>query len=342
MFGGPVVRVRRSVALLALLAVAAWLAAPIAIERAAPPGALAPAGYSGTLAVGRPDGLWILPLDGTPPSKLVDVSGGPFITGVSWSPGGDRVAYTRFSFEPGGSVGGADLHLADQSGNDRVLVARDDPDTLLGSPTWLADGSGLLFDVAQAASSGGASRRIERVAADGSGREAVVVGGFAPNLSADGRWLAYLRNDAGGVAIYRRELASGADSLVVPSGSVSGIITPSPSPDGALVVFGAAGGPGLTPSMERCPNLAPQAHLLAPAPALAHGLPEELWRVGGDGGGLRRVTNLCLDDPIVAWSPDGQWLAAYGATGLVLLPAAGGAAIPVWSDGGYGGVSWAR
>jgi Tol biopolymer transport system component len=341
MHGGAIVRFRWPVVLLALLAAAAWLAVPILLERVAPSAARAQAAYGGRLAVGRPDGLWILPLDGSSPSKLVDVSGGPFITGVSWSPAGDRVAYAHFSFEPGGAVGGADLHLVDLSGADRVLVDRDDPDTLLGSPTWLADGSGLLFDVAQVAPGGGASRRIERVAADGSGREALVVGGFAPSLSADGRWLAYLRPDAGGAAIYRHDLANGTDSLVVAGGTVSGIITPSPSPDGALIVFGAAGGPGLTPSMERCPSLAPQAHLLVPAPALAHGLPEELWRVAGDGSGLRRVTNLCLDDPIVAWSPDGQWLAAYGATGLVLLPAAGGAAIPVWWGGGYGGVRWA-
>jgi Tol biopolymer transport system component len=336
-----VMRLQLVVVPVALFALVAWLAAPVVVERVAPADARAQAGYSGRLAVGRPDGLWLVPLDGTAPSKVVDVSGGPFITGVSWSPAGDAVAYTRFSFEPGGSVGGADLHLADLGGNDRVLVARDDPDTLLGSPAWLPDGSGLLFDVARVLPSGGAARQIERVAADGSGREVLVVGGWAPNVSADGRWLAYLREGAEGVAMHRRDLTTGSDAVALPGGAVTGMVTPALSPDGTLIVFGAAGGPGLTPSMERCPSFAPQARLLAPAPALAHGLPEELWRVAGDGSGLRRVTNLCLDDPIVSWSPDGQWLAAYGSTSLVLLPTGGGAAVYVWNDGGYGGVDWA-
>jgi hypothetical protein len=64
--------------------------------------------------------------------------------------------------------------------------------------------------------------------------------------------------------------------------------------------------------------------------------------VGVDGSGLTRLTRLCLDDPIAVWSPDGHWLAAYGGTGLVLVRSDGGESIPVWTEGSYGGVDWAR
>jgi len=300
------------------------------------------AGASGRLAVGRPDGLWLVPLNGGEPSRLVPVSGGAFITGVAWAPSGTEIAYTLFSFQPGGVVGGADLHLVGLAGSDRMLVPRDDPDTLLSTPVWTPDGAALLFDVTHvnAGGAGGATRRIDRVAADGSGRTTVVQDGYAPSLSRDGRRLSYLRQSGSEVAIRLRELASGDERVVLPPGTVSGIIVPALSPDGSALVFGAAGGPGLAPAPGRCPGLAPQARGLEAGVALAHGLPEELWRVNTDGTGLTRLTNLCLDDPIVAWSADGVWLAAYGATGLLLLPASGGAAVPLPSPGGYGGVSW--
>src|SRR5207249_2232053 len=91
--------------LLASVLVALWLAPlPVRSPGLLPP-ALAQAGYHGTLAVGRPDGLWLVPLDGGTPTRLVEVTGGPFITAVAWAPDGSQIAYTRFSFAEGDSVG---------------------------------------------------------------------------------------------------------------------------------------------------------------------------------------------------------------------------------------------
>src|SRR5437764_2098527 len=120
-------RARLAALPLAALLVAGWLV-PLPVRAPAPPPpARAQAGYHGTLAVGRPDGLWLVPLDGGAPSRLVAVEGGPFITAVAWAPDGSRIAYTRFSFAPGNSVGGADLHLVDLRGDDRLLLARYGP-----------------------------------------------------------------------------------------------------------------------------------------------------------------------------------------------------------------------
>src|SRR5439155_1018366 len=136
-----------------------------------------------------------LELPGGTPTRLVEVTGGPFITAVAWAPDGSQIAYTRFSFAEGDSVGGADLHLVTLRGDDHVLLARDDPRTLLGAPAWEPDGSALLFDVSQLSpgAAGGASRHIDRVKPDGSGRTTELDDAYAPSLSADGRWLAYLR-----------------------------------------------------------------------------------------------------------------------------------------------------
>src|SRR4051812_45859832 len=106
--------------LLAALGLATWLAAPLVPRTLeAPDGALAQETYAGRLVVGRSDGVWVIPLDGGAPSQLVTVSNGTLITGVTWAPGGDAVAFTGFSFEEGSVVGGADLHVVDLFGNDR-------------------------------------------------------------------------------------------------------------------------------------------------------------------------------------------------------------------------------
>ncbi len=320
------------------------LGAPLASQGiGASDGAFAQAGYSGRLAVGRSDGLWLVPLDGTTPTLLAPVSdNGAFITGVTWSPSGDEVAYTRFSFGEGSTVGGADLHVVGLDGADRILVSRDDPNTVLGTPAWSADGASLLFDVTQVTVGGvgSATRRIDRVAVDGTWRVAELYNAYQPNLSQDGTTLAFLRQETGGISIWARDLASGAESQVLEAGIVSGIGVPSLSPDAATIVFGASGGPGLAPDPLRCGNRPVASSWLTVPSAAAHGLPEELWRVSRDGSGLTRITSLCLDDPIVSWSPDGAWMAEYGSTNLLLLNALGGAPITIWTDGGYGGVDW--
>src|SRR3954454_9284887 len=82
------------------------LGAPILVGAlaAGPHAALAQQGYSGKLVVGRSAGIGIVPLDGAAPSQLVGADGSSSITAVTWSPWGDRVAYTRFSFGAGSQV----------------------------------------------------------------------------------------------------------------------------------------------------------------------------------------------------------------------------------------------
>src|SRR3954447_21387439 len=115
-----------------VLGVSVWLGgplvgglrAPLAMETPRPattlPAAPAQAGLPGRLAVARLDGLWLLPLDGTPPTALVPTAPGAWITGVSWAPDGKRVAYTLVTTDANGMLAGADLHVVDLAGADRT------------------------------------------------------------------------------------------------------------------------------------------------------------------------------------------------------------------------------
>jgi Tol biopolymer transport system component len=118
------------------------------------------------------------------------------------------------------------------------------------------------------------------------------------------------------------------------------LVSQAPAPDGAWIAFSAGG--SAFDAGGRCLSTTPLGLLIGPGVAQAHSIPKEAWRVGRDGSGLTRLTSLCLDDPSLAWSPDGRWIAAYGGAGLVLVRADGSLARSVSPDGGYGGVDWAR
>jgi Tol biopolymer transport system component len=74
--------------------------------------------------------------------------------------------------------------------------------------------------------------------------------------------------------------------------------------------------------------------------ASAHGPPWDLWEVRLDGSGLRRLTELAEDDPSIAWSPDGRWLAFQGGTGVYLVEAATTALHQISETVGFGGIDW--
>ncbi len=334
---------RRSVCAVLLASVASstlLLAAVAGTVRPVQSAQPAPDGYSGRLAVGRLDGIWLLPLDGSPPRRLVAVPDQDYLTGVAWSPGGDRVAYTRLPSD----ASGGELHVADLGGQDTLLVPPDQPADILARPAWLPDGSAILFDVTQLKPpvGGGSVYQIDRVSADGAHRSVELPAAYAPSLSRDGRLLAYLRRDAAGESIHLRALQGGPDVVVVPAGVVQGIVALALSPDGTTILFAATAGPGLQPGAGPCNPIGWSGGLLSVPTALAHGLPQELWRVAADGSGLTRLTSYCLDQPAVSWAPDGGWLAVFGGTNLLLLRPDGTSPVLIWRDGGYGGVDWTR
>jgi Tol biopolymer transport system component len=110
---------------------------------------------------------------------------------------------------------------------------------------------------------------------------------------------------------------------------------PRVSPDGQRVAFAAVGGPA--PIRREVGGLAP---FLRPSTVAAHGLPWDMWEVGVDGSGLRRLTELAEDDPSIAWSPDGRWIAFQGGSGVYLIDAARTALYQISETVGFGGIDW--
>jgi Tol biopolymer transport system component len=71
-------------------------------------------------------------------------------------------------------------------------------------------------------------------------------------------------------------------------------------------------------------------------------LPWDVWLIGADGSGLRRLTYLAEDDPSVAWSPDGRWLAIQGGSGLTLLDVSSGRTERLVRTPAFGAIDWGR
>jgi Tol biopolymer transport system component len=65
-----------------------------------------------------------------------------------------------------------------------------------------------------------------------------------------------------------------------------------------------------------------------------------VWIVRRDGSGLRRLTAVGEDDPSVAWSPDGGWLALRGGDGLSLVERDTGRVVRLASGADQGPIDW--
>jgi hypothetical protein len=76
--------------------------------------------------------------------------------------------------------------------------------------------------------------------------------------------------------------------------------------------------------------------------AAAHGLPWDVWLLNVDGSNLRRLTYMVEDDPSLAWSPDGRWLAIQGGYGLTLVEPVGTRTDRLSRKEAFGAIDWAR
>ena len=67
----------------------------------------------------------------------------------------------------------------------------------------------------------------------------------------------------------------------------------------------------------------------------------DLYLIRRDGTGLRRLTDLAEDDPSVAWSPEGRWVAFQGGSGIHVVDVATTALYLLSETVGFGGMDWA-
>jgi copper transport protein len=250
--------------------------------------------------------LWLLQLSDGKAQPLTSLGPKEFPSNPAWSPDGRQIAFSYYRLPDAGAIpvpDGTDLYLMDSDGKRmRALSIHKASGEALQYPAWSADGSAVY-----AGSAGPAGRNIERVSIDSGKRVRVITNAAFPALSADGRWLAYVRYampPERGESLWLSAPDGSRSREVIGAQAFAKFFGVRFSPDGNRLVFAAVGQPaGRLSFLE---------HLLGIRPAHANGDLWDLWVIDRDGSNLRPVTALGEDMPVAAWSPDGSHLAFLG------------------------------
>ncbi len=316
-------------------AAAPTMIAPIAL----PTAAASP--VPGRLLIARDGNLLLLDLATRAETPLTHFPRGAFAAAPAVSPDRRRIAYTYYVVPSNPKdLGGSDLAVMGADGGDpHVIWAHGEPGTSFEEPCWAADGQAILATRRAAryvnGSYQGETTSIVRVSADGARLTTLVADGQSPAASPDGRWLVYATANAQGATdrLWIADAAGRSPRELLAGQGFTLVRAPRFSPDSQRIAFAAVGGP------VRPAAVVPSGPF-APAVALAHGIPWEVWTVRVDGGDLRRLTHVQEDSPTPAWSPDGTWIAFTGEIGIYLVNAAGTTTLRLSTRVSGGGIAW--
>jgi dipeptidyl aminopeptidase/acylaminoacyl peptidase len=286
----------------------------------------------GMLLVPRASGLARFSLSERVVEQLPVLPSTGVVSQVARSQDGSRLAVARFSRPEGDPIGGADILITGPNGGDSTdRIERTRPGEMIGAPAWHPRG-GVVFERSTLAG-GLSSARIDWRRDDES-IITLVDRGSAPSLSPDGSQLAFVDTTRGD-RLLLRNLDSGETSVLVENDDFLAIAFPRFSPNGEWLAFAAVGEPVVPPSPSATVGMT-----LGPASVVAHGIPWDAWAVHASSGELRRLSSFYDDDPAVAWSPDGRWVAMFAGEVVTLVAFDGSASYCVLSTGGYGGFEW--
>jgi Tol biopolymer transport system component len=302
-----------------------------------------PDGVTGRLVLPRNRDLFQVTASSGAEERLLTGTTLTSVTQASWAPSGGQVAYSVFRFWRPDRPAGSDLYVVGSGGGEpTVVLPAEGEDTSFTEPVWTADGRNLIYSaIVRIPDSrlGETTNQVERIPAAGGARRLLVPDAFSPALSRDGRQLAFLRASlpsAGGeVSLWVADENGQNPRQVLADRRFDSLAFQRFSPSGDRIAFVAVGGPA---SVRRSSGRLLQAFV--PRLAAAHGLPWDLWEVRVDGSGLRRLTELAEDDPAIAWSPDGRWIAFQGGTGLWLIDAMTTATYHINEAVSFGGIDW--
>jgi len=200
--------------------------------------------------------------------------------------------------------------------------------------TWTDDPSQLIYIKEN---SGRGAQRVEQVDLTTRERSLLIEDGSAPSASPREPLLAYqTRVTALRYRTWNLDRRTSTLRELLDASWFDDVDNPTFSPDGSAIAFvGAGAGP--------LPGGTSIAPLLGIRPALAHdlfGAFYDLWLVGPDGGGLRRVTQIFDMQPEIAWSPSGRYIAVMGALQLQIVEVSSGARWSIPRPRASGPLSW--
>ena len=268
--------------------------------------------------------------DGETVRLLVELEDGHFLRDPALSPDRRRVAFVvqppaRTDEETGELDFGSDLYLVDRDGaNLQLLLEHAEPAEFLGKPVWVRGGRAIVFEARGISEAREPDLRLEEVDLESGARRRLVPGGVLPAIAPSGALMAFVLSDP---LLGREDLVLGDPSgsnLSVAVAAESGLTFFSAlafSPDGTIIAFSAN---GLLKS-EATPT--PEGSGIARvsfAGGATHPLASDVWFIGRDGSGLRRVADLGEGSLSLAWSGDGRKLYIMGTGGLWRLDPARG------------------
>jgi Tol biopolymer transport system component len=312
-----------------------------------------PASVDGQIALPVAGGINVVDTTTGKSRTLVPAEANSSVTAVAWSPDRATLAYTLFHRRQEDRVSSSELFTIPASGGSAtLLVPRPQPGTVMDAPAWAPDGSGIFYSF-QGVENNKPVARIERVPIGTDAAKVILYTDAAfPTVSPDGQQLAFIFDDGSGQALRIGSVAGGDTRELVNATTFRGVMSPRFSPDGAWIAF-VGQGPGPSTGIgEAAPDstdldvrsrptgLAALSSFFSVPVAEAHGDPWGIWKIRPDGKDMQRVGSLQEDEPSIAWSKDGAWIAVHGTGGLWLLDTRGPTEPRRLTDGTIGGIDW--
>jgi Tol biopolymer transport system component len=171
------------------------------------------------LAYVRPEGIFVVNLDGRDRGRIARKERTLLISSLAWSADGRRLSFAETR-----DHNDLEIYTSGADGSTEQLTRNSVADL---QPSWTADGRRLAFvrlDAGRAA--------IWVMNADGSGQRLVVRNGAQPRWTSDGSRIVFTRYTTDPNSTYSVSLATGSERLLV-SGGIHG----APSPDGSKIAY---------------------------------------------------------------------------------------------------------
>lgn len=290
------------------------------------------------LVVERDAGIAIVDLSTGEEDLLLPNPEEAFLVDPVISPDRSRIAYVQRLapfVEPGEEPDlGADLFVAAADGsNPQLLAEHRQRAEELRTPSWLPDGSGLIFSrlrVEQRAGENVFVKTLERIDLATGELTVIVESGFQPTVCSDGQRVVYLNDDNLVMTMWMANIdGSGAQQIAGPDGGFSWFNSPKFSPTCDRVAFGGAPLPEEQTSAEHAPRYVATRGSTAFASSAAaaaayNGLPEDIWVLDLAAGSFRNIADLDLDLPNLTWSGDGERIFLLAGAGIFVIDSAGG------------------
>jgi len=306
---------------------------------------------AGLLAFGSEGNIATLDLATKARKQLTKVPGGALARDPAWSPDGQRLLYAYSPplpnvRGPGGllPLPVTDLYvMAPDGSGQKAQLEHDAPGAGYESPAWAPDGKTVYVTYTALLMESNIVKdqivEVARVPLVGGPRQTLAPNAMWPALSADGKRLAYVTTGIDGQGLALTDGDGKNAKTLVPAGRMDGLASPRFSPDGKLIAFAAVAPMAPVATVTPFPG---RTSFLQPLTAFAHGLPMDVFVIGTDGSGLRRLTQLGEDNPAPVWSPDGKRMAILAGGGIYVLNPDGSGFANVDQRGGHGMVDWHR